>query len=80
MKDANGEFAITMKEKEAIFRKMAFLEPMISSINIVDFIVHPINAIKSFIIEKDIEKALFEQLVKKTLELDKLNFKALCLL
>jgi hypothetical protein len=80
MKDANGEFATTMKEKEAIFHKMAFLEPMVSSINIVDSISHPINAISSFIIEEDIEKALYKQSIKKASGPDKLNFKALHLL
>jgi hypothetical protein len=69
-----------MKEKEAIFHKMAFLEPMASSINIVDSISHPINAISSFIIEEDIEKALYKQSIKKASGLDKLNFKALHLL
>jgi hypothetical protein len=69
-----------MKEKEAIFRKMAFLEPMASFINIADSISHPINAISSFIIEEDIEKALYEQSVKKAPGPDKLNFKALRLL
>jgi hypothetical protein len=80
MKDANGEFATTIEEKEAIFHKMAFPELIISSINIVDSKNHPINAISSFIIEEDIEKALFEQSVKKAPGLDKLNFKALHLL
>jgi hypothetical protein len=69
-----------MEEKEAIFRKMAFPEPMASSINIADSISHPINAISSFITEEDIEKALYEQSVKKAPGSDKLNFKALCLL
>jgi hypothetical protein len=69
-----------MKEKEAIFHKMTFLELMASSINIVDSISHPINAINSFIIEKDIEKALYEQSIKKASGSDKLNFKALHLL
>jgi hypothetical protein len=60
MKDANGEFAIIIKEKEAIFRKMAFLKPIVSSINIVTFIDLFINAINSFITKEDIEKALFK--------------------
>jgi hypothetical protein len=80
MKDANGEFATTIEEKEAIFRKMAFLELITSSINIATSIDPSINAINSFIIEEDIEKALFEQSIKKAPGLDKLNFKALRLL
>jgi hypothetical protein len=80
MKNANDEFATTMKEKKAIFRKMAFPELMTSSINIVDSISHPINAISSFIIEEDIKKALYKQSVKKAPGPDKLNFKALRLL
>jgi hypothetical protein len=80
MKNANGEFAIIMKEKEAIFRKMTFPKPMASSINIADFISHPINAISSFITKKNIEKVLYEQSVKKAPGPDKLNFKALRLL
>jgi hypothetical protein len=80
MKDANSDFAITIKEKEEIFRKMAFLEPIASSINIATTVDPSINAISSFIIEEDIEKALFEQSIKKALGPDKLNFKALHLL
>jgi hypothetical protein len=80
MKDANGEFAIIMKEKEAIFHKMTFPEPMASSINIANSISHSINAISSFIIEEDIEKALYKQSIKKAPGPDKLNFKALRLL
>jgi macrodomain Ter protein organizer (MatP/YcbG family) len=80
MKDANGEFTTIIEEKEAIFRKMAFPELIASSINIADSIIHPINAINSFIIEEDIEKALFEQSIKKAPGPDKLNFKALRLL
>jgi hypothetical protein len=60
MKDANSEFAIIIKEKKAIFRKMTFLEPIASSIDIMATIPPSINAISSFIIEKDIEKALFK--------------------
>jgi hypothetical protein len=80
MKDANSDFAIIIKEKEEIFRKMAFSEPIASSINIATTINPSINAISSFITEEDIEKALFEQSIKKALGLDKLNFKALRLL
>ena len=80
MKDVNGEFATTIKEKEAIFRKMAFLEPIASSVNIATAINTSINAIDSFITEGDIERALFEQSIKKAPGPDKLNFKALRLL
>jgi hypothetical protein len=80
MKDANGDFATTIEEKEEIFRKMAFLEPIASSINIATTIDPSINAISSFITEKDIEKALLKQSVKKASRLDKLNFKAIRLL
>jgi hypothetical protein len=59
---------------------MAFLELIASFINIATTIDPSINAISSFIIEEDIEKALFEQSIKKALGLDKLNFKALRLL
>jgi hypothetical protein len=59
---------------------MAFLEPIASSIKIATTIDPSINAISSFIIEKDIEKALLKQLVKKASRLDKLNFKAIHLL
>jgi hypothetical protein len=34
MKDANDEFVIIIKEKEEIFRKMIFSDPIVSSINI----------------------------------------------
>jgi hypothetical protein len=80
MKDANGEFATTIKEKETIFRKMTFPDPIASSINIPISRDSSINAISSFITEKDIEKTLFEQSIKKALGPDKLNFKALRLL
>jgi hypothetical protein len=60
MKDANGEFIIIIKEKETIFRKMAFLDSIVSSINISISRDFSINAISSFIIEEDIEKALFK--------------------
>jgi hypothetical protein len=80
MKDANGDFVTTIEEKEEIFRKMTFLNPIKSSINIPisgDFFI---NVINSFIIEEDIKKALFKQFIKKALGLNKLNFKALRLL
>jgi hypothetical protein len=80
MKDANGDFATTIEEKEAIFRKMTFPEPIASFINIATTIDPSINAISSFIIEEDIEKALLEQSVKKALGPNRLNFKAICLL
>jgi hypothetical protein len=80
MKDVNGEFIIIIKEKEEIFRKMAFPDSIVSSINIPISRDSSINAISSFIIEEDIEKALFKQSIKKALGLDKLNFKALHLL
>jgi hypothetical protein len=80
MKDANGEFATTIREKETIFRKMAFPDPIASSINISISRDSSINAISSFIIEEDIEKTLFKQSIKKALGPDKLNFKALRLL
>jgi hypothetical protein len=59
MKDANDEFTTIIKEKEEIFRKMAFPDPIVSSINISISRDSSINAISSFIIEEDIEKALF---------------------
>jgi hypothetical protein len=65
MKDANSEFAIIIKEKEAIFQKMAFLELITSSINIATPINPLLNAISSFIIKGDIEKTLLEQSIKK---------------
>jgi hypothetical protein len=80
MKDTNSDFATTIKEKEEIFRKIAFLKPIASSINIASTINPSINAISSFITKGDIKKALFEQSIKKALGLDKLNFKALHLL
>jgi hypothetical protein len=60
MKDANEEFIIIIKEKEEIFRKMAFLDPILSSIKISISRDSSINAISNFITEKDIEKTLFE--------------------
>jgi hypothetical protein len=60
MKDANGEFIIIIKEKETIFRKMAFSDLIASSINISISRDSSINAISNFIIEEDIEKALFK--------------------
>jgi hypothetical protein len=80
MKDANGDFVTTIKEKEEIFRKMAFPDPIVSSINIPISRDSFINAISSFMIEEDIEKTLFKQFIKKALGPDKLNFKALRLL
>jgi hypothetical protein len=80
MKDANGDFTTTIKEKEEIFQKMAFPDPIVSFINISFSRDSSINAISSFITEEDIEKALFEQSIKKALGPDKLNFKALRLL
>jgi hypothetical protein len=80
MKDTNDDFAITIKEKKEIFRKIAFPKPIASSINIASTINPSINAISSFVTKGDIEKALFEQFIKKALGLDKLNFKALHLL
>jgi hypothetical protein len=77
MKDANRDYATIIKEKEAIFRKMAFLEPIASFINTVITIDPFINAMSSFITEKGIEKALLKQFVQKALGLDKLNFKAI---
>jgi hypothetical protein len=60
MKDANNEFIIIIKEKEEIFRKMVFLDSIISSINIPISRDSSINAISSFIIKEDIEKTLFK--------------------
>jgi hypothetical protein len=80
MKDANGEFTTIIKEKETIFRKMAFPDLIASSINISISRDSSINAISNFIIKEDIEKALFEQSIKKVSGPDKLNFKALRLL
>jgi hypothetical protein len=60
MKDANSEFITIIKEKEEIFQKMAFPASIISSINIPISRDSSINAISSFIIEEDIEKALFK--------------------
>jgi hypothetical protein len=59
---------------------MAFPDFIVSSINIPISRDSFINAISSFIIKEDIEKTLFKQFIKKALELDKLNFKALHLL
>jgi hypothetical protein len=80
MKDANDEFVIIIKEKETIFQKMAFLDPIMSFINIPIFRDSFINVISNFIIKEDIKKALFKQFIKKALGLNKLNFKALRLL
>jgi hypothetical protein len=80
MKDANSEFATIIEEKETIFRKMAFPNPIMSSINISISRDSSINAISSFITEEDIEKTLFKQSIKKAPGPDKLNFKALRLL
>jgi hypothetical protein len=60
MKDVNSEFTIIIKEKEEIFRKMAFPNPIVSFINILISRDSFINAISSFIIEEDIEKTLFK--------------------
>jgi hypothetical protein len=60
MKDANDEFITIIKEKEEIFQKMVFPDPIVSSINISISRDSSINAISSFIIEKDIEKTLFK--------------------
>jgi hypothetical protein len=80
MKDANSEFITIIKEKEEIFRKMTFPNLIVSSINIPISRDSSINAISSFIIEKNIEKTLFKQSIKKALGPNKLNFKALRLL
>jgi hypothetical protein len=60
MKDVNGDFVIIIEEKEEIFRKMAFLDLIASFINISISRDSFINVISSFIIEEDIEKALFK--------------------
>jgi hypothetical protein len=60
MKDVNSEFTTIIKEKEEIFRKMAFLDPIVSSINISISRDSSINAISSFIIKENIEKTLFK--------------------
>jgi hypothetical protein len=60
MKDANDEFITIIKEKEEIFRKMVFSDPIVSSINISISRDSSINAISSFIIEEDIKKTLFK--------------------
>jgi hypothetical protein len=80
MKDVNDDFTIIIKEKEEIFRKMTFLDLIVSFINIFISRDSSINAISNFITEEDIEKTLFEQFIKKALRLNKLNFKALRLL
>jgi hypothetical protein len=80
MKDVNDDFVIIIKEKEEIFRKMAFLNLITNSINILISRDSSINVISNFITEEDIEKALFEQFIKKALGSNKLNFKALRLL
>jgi hypothetical protein len=80
MKDVNDDFTIIIKEKEEIFRKMTFLDLIVSFINIFISRDSSINAISNFITEQDIEKTLFEQFIKKALRLNKLNFKALRLL
>jgi hypothetical protein len=59
---------------------MAFPDPIANSINIPISRDSSINAISSFIIKEDIEKALFKQSIKKALGPNKLNFKALRLL
>jgi hypothetical protein len=70
MKDANDEFTIIIKEKETIFRKMAFPDPIMSSINIPISRNSSINAISSFIIKEDIKKTLFKQFALNELALD----------
>jgi hypothetical protein len=60
MKDANDEFITIIKENEEIFQKMVFPDPIVSFINISISRDSSINAISSFIIEKDIEKTLFK--------------------
>jgi hypothetical protein len=80
MKDVNSDFVTIIEEKEEIFRKMAFPDSIVSSINIPFSRDFSINAISSFITEEDIEKALFEQSIKKASGPDKLNFKVLRLL
>jgi hypothetical protein len=59
---------------------MTFPNSIISSINISISRDSSINAISSFIIEENIEKALFKQFIKKALGPNKLNFKVLRLL
>jgi hypothetical protein len=59
---------------------MTFPDSIVSSINISISRDSSINAISSFIIEEDIEKALFKQFIKKALGPNKLNFKVLRLL
>ena len=81
IKSLNGEIATTVEEKEAIFMKQAFPDLSKASdiaLSLSDLVIK--NVEKDFITEKDIEKALFEQSVKKAPGPDRLNFKALHLL
>ena len=80
IKSLNGEVAITIEEKEAIFMKQAFPDLSKESSAALPLPTLNMNAENSFISEKDIEKALFEQSIKKAPGPDKLNFKALRLL
>lgn len=80
IKSLNGDIAVTIEEKEAIFMKQAFPDLSKESDIALSLSELNINAENSFISEKDIEKALFEQSIKKAPGPDKLNFKALRLL
>ena len=72
--------AVLIKEKEAIFMKQAFPDLLKDSDEALSLLELNINAESSFISEKDIEKALFKQFIKKAPGPDKLNFKTLRLL
>jgi hypothetical protein len=71
--------AITIEEKEAIFMNQAF--PDLSKESNSTLSVLELNIRNNdFIIEKEIEKVLFKQSIKKAPGPDKLNFKAIRLL
>ena len=81
IKALNGDIAITIEEKEAIFLKQAFPEPLKATENIESSFSQLFSQNESISIsEKDIQAALFQQSIKKAPGPDRLNFKALRLL
>ena len=76
IRSLDGEMATTIEEKETIFINQAFpdlLKESDSSSSILELIYTKNDSIT----EKEIEKALFRQSIKKALGPDKLNFRAL---
>ena len=69
----------TIKKKEIIFINQTFPD-LSKELNSTPSVLELKVRKNDFITEKEMEKVLFKELIKKTPELDKLNFKTIRLL